>query len=96
MDDLSDGRQSKGLFKAEPMAIDHDKVLEGITFNCPKSFQCLNNGKEVICPVAGNIDEVGICVEPKQEHRCQMLFRFPVQTICICPVRKRLYFLYGV
>jgi hypothetical protein len=78
------------------MSYDPETVLQGIRFTCSKNFQCLTNGLTHICQVNGQVGELGLFVEPQRSGHCQYLFRFPASAICICPVRRRLYLLYGV
>lgn len=78
------------------MRVDSKKVMEGITIQCAKGFQCLHHGEADVCRVLEEIHALGIHVDPEDRRYCQFLFRFPVYCLCICPVRRRLYRLYGI
>ena len=64
------------------------------TTKCEKGFSCLNGGRENICKVERNFDEV-IFVKCLHTDSCDYKMSFGYSAICNCPTKKEIFNKYG-
>jgi hypothetical protein len=70
-------------------------IIERAT-KCRRQFVCLSGDVESLCRVRHYVSGKVHFVECTEDSWCNSRFLFGDDWVCVCPVRKEIYMLYGV
>ena len=72
-----------------------DAVIRQTT-KCEKGFSCLAGNLECLCKARKYVADEVLLIENGRGEKCVYLRSLGRSEMCLCPVRKEIYKLYGV